>query len=146
MRPMNFGFLVIGAILLLSMLSTGCAMNAQLPDKTNNSTGIIRLKPSDSGKSVDAQVGDIIEISLKDNPSTGYQWAIEQGEEQSVEMQSTETPRADSAETMGAGGQRIFSFTLKKPGRLTVRLKRWRAWEGDSSVVERFDITLNVKP
>ena len=32
----------------------------------------------------------------------------------------------------------------KLPGSTTVRLKRWRPWEGDKSVVERYDVTIDV--
>jgi hypothetical protein len=32
------------------------------------------------------------------------------------------------------------------PGTTTVKLKRWREWEGERSVVERYEITLEISP
>jgi hypothetical protein len=34
----------------------------------------------------------------------------------------------------------------KAPGSTTIKLKRWRQWEGEGSVVERFELTLRVSP
>jgi hypothetical protein len=31
-------------------------------------------------------------------------------------------------------------------GRTRLALKRWRHWEGDASIVERFAVTLDIKP
>jgi len=143
MRPIIFVLLVFGVIL---SLASGCAMTGQASAAENSGKGAIMLKQSDSGKTVDAQVGEIIEVSLKENPSTGYRWAIDQGDGQIAQMHGTEYHRGTSANAMGAGGQRIFSFIMKRAGRVTVRLKLWQAWEGDTSVVERFDINIDVKP
>jgi hypothetical protein len=34
----------------------------------------------------------------------------------------------------------------RTPGRTRLALKRWRHWEGDTSIVERFSVTLDIKP
>jgi inhibitor of cysteine peptidase len=46
---------------------------------------------------------------------------------------------------VGGGGQRTFTFVAQKPGSVTLQLKLWREWEGDSSVTERFGVTINVR-
>jgi predicted secreted protein len=51
-------------------------------------------------------------------------------------------------EDAGLGSRGVKAWTLRSPapGRTRVALKRWRHWEGDQSIVERFAITLDVKP
>jgi len=37
-------------------------------------------------------------------------------------------------------------ITAKAPGETRIKLKRWRQWEGESSVVERYEFTLRISP
>jgi hypothetical protein len=37
-------------------------------------------------------------------------------------------------------------LVARGPGRTRLGLKRWRHWEGDASIVERFAVTLDIKP
>jgi inhibitor of cysteine peptidase len=41
---------------------------------------------------------------------------------------------------------KTWTLRARAPGRTRVGLKRWRHWEGDKSVVERFAVTLDIKP
>jgi predicted secreted protein len=45
---------------------------------------------------------------------------------------------------VGGGGQRIWKFKAKKTGDARLVLKRWRAWEGNKSTVERFEVIIHV--
>jgi predicted secreted protein len=46
---------------------------------------------------------------------------------------------------VGAGGTRVFEFQAAGAGSTTLRLKQFRAWEGDSSIIGKFEIKVNVK-
>jgi hypothetical protein len=46
---------------------------------------------------------------------------------------------------MGGNGQRIVTFKVHKAGRVLLQLKLWRAWEGATSIVERFTVTAHVQ-
>ena len=50
---------------------------------------------------------------------------------------------ADSG--IGGGGTRSFTLKAEHPGIMQVRLKLWRDWEGESSIVERFTVTIRVR-
>ena len=50
------------------------------------------------------------------------------------------------AKAVGSGGEVAFLFQGKKIGTGEIVLKRWRQWLGDSSVVARFRVRLNVQP
>jgi predicted secreted protein len=45
----------------------------------------------------------------------------------------------------GSGGVHTFTFTAKHAGTSPLSLKAWRSWEGDSSVVARFSVTVQVQ-
>ena len=76
-------------------------MTNQESGTENSPTATIMLKSGDSGKSVEARVGDIVAVSLDENPSTGYRWAIEQGDEQIAQMLATEYRRAAADNAIG---------------------------------------------
>src|SRR5262249_45985894 len=103
----------------------------------------IMLMRADNGKTIEICVDDTLVIRLDENPTTGYQWAMEEPNEEVVALQSADYLRSRSA-GVGGGGQRVWTLTAKKTGVVILRLKLWRAWEGETSIVERFTVTLHV--
>ncbi len=101
----------------------------------------LTLSEADNGKEVAATVGQQIVLTLPENPSTGYTWAIELPA--GVEQQSSRFAPAGSA-MPGSGGQRVWSMKALRSGESQIRAKLWREWEGDGSVRRRFDVTLRV--
>jgi inhibitor of cysteine peptidase len=93
------------------------------------------------GKSIEAQVGDLITVSLDENPTTGFRWVVDQSDEDIVALSSSEYAAAPGSK-VGRGGRRVVTFEVRKAGVSTIQLKLWRAWEGDSSVAQRFGVTL----
>lgn len=45
---------------------------------------------------------------------------------------------------IGAGGRRTFRFRARRAGTTDLALKLWREWEGDSSIIERFQVSVRV--
>ena len=84
-----------------------------------------------------------MEISLKENPSTGFRWSLEKGNEEILELLNSDYIQSSGPE-VGSGGKRIWKFKAKKIGDVHLVLKRWRAWEGDKSIVERFEVIIRV--
>jgi inhibitor of cysteine peptidase len=99
---------------------------------------------SDNGRTVDVRLGESVRINLPENATTGYRWAIDRYDEEFIEALATE-PRY-TANAMGSGGEVALIFQGKKIGAGKIVLKHWRHWEGDSSVINRFHISLNVLP
>jgi inhibitor of cysteine peptidase len=101
------------------------------------------LTLADSGKSVEVRPGDTIAISLEENPTTGYRWAIDSLDQHSVtSMGDAHTPAGSG---VGGGGTRIFTLQAVKTNTTEVRFKLWREWEGDKSIIQRFDATIHVR-
>ena len=105
---------------------------------------MLSLAERDSGRTVDVRVGEKLQISLPENASTGYRWEIDQCDEEFIEPLGSEAHYSGPA--VGSGGETVFSFQGKKAGTGGIALKNWRRWEGDSSVVARFVLTLRVQP
>ncbi len=96
------------------------------------------------GRVLAVRVGDAISVQLPENPSTGYSWAFATVDDALLEVGSP-TYRGESA-SVGSGGVKTWTLKARAPGKTRVELKRWRPWEGDRSVVERFAVTLDIKP
>jgi inhibitor of cysteine peptidase len=120
-------------VLVIIAASGVCATGQELP-----------FTAADHGRTVEASLGDTILLSLPETPSTGYIWALDRPEATPVTVLSSEFVQPD-AERMGAPGVRTLRLKPTQAGSLQLRLKRWRPWEGDPSVVERFELTVQVK-
>jgi len=102
------------------------------------------LVEADNNRTIDIPVGETVEVTLPENATTGYRWAVESYDSEHIEALGSE-PRY-TAKGVGSGGEVMFHFRGKKAGSGGIALKQWRAWEGDSSVIGRFRVELNVRP
>ncbi len=99
------------------------------------------LTATNSGGSVETGVGEVVAVQLPENPTTGYRWMVEAGD--GLEEIGSTSSQAGSA--VGAAGVREFQFRVSRAGSHNLRLKHWRDWEGESSVIGRFNVTIVAK-
>ena len=104
----------------------------------------ITLTRAASGTTVETRTGDTIVVRLDENPSTGYKWALEKPHANVVALQNAAYTR-DHGSGVGGGGQRILTFKAQQAGMAALQLKLWRAWEGDTSIIERFTVRFHVQ-
>ena len=102
------------------------------------------LTAADNGRTVELHVGDEVALRLPENATTGYRWAIDSPDANLVDIKEGEY--VSTSEKMGGGGEAQWLIKAKTPGATSIKLKRWRQWEGESSVVERYEITLGISP
>jgi inhibitor of cysteine peptidase len=99
------------------------------------------LSEPDNGRTIDIGAGEVVTVRLKENPTTGYRWTVESA--------GGLVPAGDQYEggggAMGAAGVRVLQFHSSGPGSHELRLKNRREWEGDSSITERFNVTIVAK-
>jgi inhibitor of cysteine peptidase len=103
----------------------------------------VTLTEADKGKTIDVNQSAEVLFRLKENPTTGYRWAIDQNDDTLLPLRSSNFSSTSDA-PVGAGGTRIFTFIAKQPGTVHLQLKLWRAWQGHSSIVERYDVTIQI--
>ena len=130
-------FIVFGIVLFLL---SSCATT----HTGGNSMSTITLTQADKGKSITVHPGDEIVIRLPENPTTGYRWAIDQADE-NILVDQTPAFSPTPGGAIGSGGTRTFTFTAKQPGAVHLQLKLLRAWQGDSSIIDRYDVTIQVQ-
>jgi inhibitor of cysteine peptidase len=104
----------------------------------------LTLMQSDNGKSVTVRPGEVVCISLYENPSTGFRWKLEHADDQVLHLLTSDYI-SDSSARVGGGGQHVWKFMAGKNGEVRLTMKHWRSWEGDKSAIERLDVTIRIK-
>jgi inhibitor of cysteine peptidase len=126
------------ALALSALLFSACS-NGDDDDQAADLT----LTVEDNGGSFDVSQGDRIRIELASNPTTGFEWAVD-NINPSVLRYEGAMYEADDTSLVGQGGTQRITFQAINPGESVIQLKYWRSWEGDDSVVDRFEITVSV--
>jgi predicted secreted protein len=98
------------------------------------------LNEDASGRTVEVGVGEIIVVRLNENPTTGYRWTVT-----SAKGLDQIGGHFKASGAIGAAGVREFQFRLAKVGSYELRIKNWREWEGESSIINLFDVKVLVK-
>lgn len=101
----------------------------------------MELTEKDNGRTIDIVAGELVTVSLNENPTTGYRWEVENMS--GLEIVSDLFQSTGNA--IGAGGIRLFQFRASSVGRHELLLKNWRKWEDDRSVVNRFEVIIFAK-
>jgi inhibitor of cysteine peptidase len=103
----------------------------------------ITITQTDNGKTIQVHAGDTLVIQLDENASTGYTWAVNKIDTTVLLLQSS--TYTASGNLPGSGGTRVFTFLAKNPGTVHLQLKYWRSFVGDSSISERYSVTVEVQ-
>jgi inhibitor of cysteine peptidase len=137
-------FLLFHLLLAIGLLS-GWGLSGQAAcHAEENTMSVITLTEADQGKTVTVRPGQSVVVQLAENPTTGFRWALAQGNEEIVTLRDSNYVMAPGA-GIGGGGQRTFTFEARKPGSVQLQLKLWREWEGEPSVLQRFNVTIEVR-
>jgi inhibitor of cysteine peptidase len=123
------------ATLLISAAAAAWTQGA-MPDR------MLLLTDRDAGRTVDVHIGETITVSLPENATTGYRWAIEDLDPALVEAR--EGKPTYTSQAVGSGGMAAWMFTARAPGTTQVVLKLWRPWEGDKSIAQRFSFHMRI--
>lgn len=137
----------LALLAMAALLATGCA--SKPTDEAALSAGVrengvLLLTRNDNNRSAEVRVGERIEVRLPENPATGFTWAIDETDRERLALEGTDyTP--PEVGMIGARGQRTFTLIARQPGDVVLKIKYWRLWEGDSSIAERFTVTLRIR-
>ncbi len=105
---------------------------------------VTTLTELDNGKTVELRVGDTFALHLYENAATGYRWSFDDLDRKVVT--ALEEAYVRRSEAVGSGGHMQWTLAAGASGTTQIKLKRWRQWEGDASIQERFAVTLIVRP
>jgi inhibitor of cysteine peptidase len=120
---------------LIQLIFSLAAVLAQMSMATSS------LTEADAGTTRIAQRGEV-ELHLQENPSTGYRWSVDIAPPEAATVTASHWSPAGTG--AGGAGTREFVITIEKPGTVTLRAKLWREWQGEGSVIQRREFTLQV--
>lgn len=104
---------------------------------------IMKLDNTGDVQSVLLKVGQVYQMELTENPSTGYFWNAVLPEGCVVSEQSSEfKPKKSSKDIVGAPGTRIFQFKGESEGVCRVLLAKVRG--GDNNPTDKKEIIIKV--
>jgi predicted secreted protein len=103
---------------------------------------VIRIGERHKGATVQAKVGDTVDLELSEPATTGYQWEVDQPGAALAVDTSELIPPADAR--AGASAQRHVVVRAVRPGngRLTLRLRR--AWEPPEKAADSYVVDIDV--
>ena len=109
------------AVVVLFAVASACTM-AQ-----TTGSAVMQLGAADSGKQVQLVPGQLFQISLAENATTGFSWAVEADGSPACKLidDVSEYPGGP----LGAPGTRHFLFRARQEGTGAVRLAYRRPWE-----------------
>ncbi|MFQ5595654.1 MAG: protease inhibitor I42 family protein [Anaerolineae bacterium] len=105
----------------------------------------VKIDESANGTSVNLEAGQTLIVTLKSNPTTGYDWQVDEMDEGVVKLVTQEFKPASDPDRLGAPGQTEFQFQAVGAGTTSLRLIYVRSWETDVEPQDTFEITITVQ-
>jgi predicted secreted protein len=124
---------------LIFLVLKACTM----PAKTS-ANEIICFNKEDSGKTFQVPVGQVVQIVLPANPSTGFRWHLVELSEQSLHLLELRSEPLSAGKRKGASILMIWRLKVKKPGRSRIVMACYRAWEEADKAVDSYSLTLEA--
>jgi predicted secreted protein len=102
------------------------------------------ITDADKEGSVQLETGDILEVHLKSNPTTGYMWYVHAKSTHLLKLigqSETQAPEPG----VGRPVIQIFKFQPRGPGDGLLLFHYVRSWEKPTPDEEQFDLHLSIK-
>jgi inhibitor of cysteine peptidase len=124
-------------VVVIAVLMGACT------DSEDSELDEIRLGEEDAGNLVELQEGQIVEISLEGNPSTGFEWEIVALDENVLALESQSfKPESDLD---GAPGLFVLRFAAAGTGTTDLELAYRRPWEEGVEPLASFSLRVVVR-
>jgi predicted secreted protein len=99
----------------------------------------------DNTKEFRLHVGEEFQVSLQENPTTGYIWILSEASSSNIELIQREFLSSQDAVIVGSGGIRVLKFKAQKPGRANLYLELKRPWEKEGKYINTYLLNLLVE-
>ena len=129
-------------LILIAITSLLYACAAETSQEQSKST--IQLTEADAGRLVELRVGDILEVTLPGNPTTGFQWEV--SEINSAILEPIGGPEFEpSSNAVGSGGNVTLRFEAVGAGQTELKLIHHRPFEENVPPMQTFEVTITVR-
>lgn len=99
----------------------------------------------DNGAKVTLKPGDVLNLTLNSNPSTGYTWHVTQNDEKILlQLGEPQFSFGNQTPMPGASGAETFQFKALSKGTTTLTLVYLRPWETNVTPTPRDQFSVNV--
>lgn len=105
---------------------------------------IVPINETSNGATVRIFKGQTLSLTLGENPSTGYRWAIEDYKPSVLEL-TDQIFKPGSNNAPGASGKKIYDFLGKKIGESDLLIQLIRPWEDNVKPLKTFTLKIVVK-
>jgi len=99
---------------------------------------VIVINKTFSGKEIKSKKGEVIEVQLEENPTTGYIWKIQSINDKHLHLIEDKFEKADNG--VGSGGIKTFRLENISEGSSELQIVLSNSWENDP--VETFKVTI----
>ena len=99
---------------------------------------MITIDKTHHGKKIVTKKGDVIQVQLAENQTTGYLWKIILMDDK--HLKSMEKEYEISGEAVGAGGMKTFYLEVIKKGLSELHIALAKTWEKEP--VDTFSVTI----
>ena len=124
-----FFVLIIAAVLI----SAGCDFRT------------LRYTEADSGKIIEASVGQQFTITLRGNATTGYVWQMAEGTNSKTVKKISDKYTADNTGRVGSGGDHVWTYKAVAAGETTITLNYLRPREKPVAPTKTLIYKIKVK-
>ena len=105
---------------------------------------IMQLTEADSGRVIELDVGDQLNITLPANPTTGFQWEVS-NIDSTILRQIGESEFEPASNAVGSGGQFKIRFEVVGAGQTELQLIHHRTFEENVAPIQTFEVNITVK-
>jgi predicted secreted protein len=122
-----------GFVLLAGLWCGGCGRQLK----------VMEIDKSYDGREVEMNVGEVAEVKLAENPTTGYRWVFAAKPEPICKIADDSFEPGGSAP--GAGGIHRWKFEAASSGTGAVKLEYRRPWEKNAAAGQTFKLNIRVR-
>ena len=143
---------VIGIVCFLAVAAAGCLGTGQgtpatppgQPSGTPVTVGHLFVNESQNNATVTLSKGEIITVSLAENPTTGYQWNLTTTSGLNITGDQY-TPSDPTGRLVGSGGTHSWDITAIASGDQQISAVYRRSWEPVTGSESAFAMTVTVR-
>jgi len=103
------------------------------------------LNKQDSGKQIDVNIGEVVQVELDAMGTAGYQWFVESLDQEILRLISEGTKVLHPGK-LGAPVLMVWKFEMIKEGSTEIKMNHYRSWEGKAHSTDHFEVKINVHP
>lgn len=108
-------------------------------------SGVTRVGAEQAGGRVELEVGDTLVVELAGNPTTGYNWQVEEINPLVLEQVGEVEFKSDNSMLVGSGGVVMLTFRAVSSGNSPLALVYLRSWEEGVEPLEVFSLDVSVR-